>query len=418
MHSESYFIIISISSFCSLLAIFSITHHYSKRSLIPLDAWILIVGFIYGIVLKEWDIQNLPHFNLDPQIIILVILPLLIFASGRLINLNDLKSSAVPISFFATIGVVVTSFLIGAPIAWMLNIPLLHGLLIGAAAGATDPAAVASIFHNFKIPERLALLVEGESLFNDGTTVVFFALISSLVLSEQTFSLVDSVGVFVWAILAALPLGALFGWIGAKILNNWQEEYATYDLSMTIIITYASFLIAENLLHVSGVIAVLSTAITFFRYRESRFSRDKKISQSIDNKDNTKSINDFWEYIALVANGVLFFSLGATAGLHDFSEVPTFAVIGAIMSLILARCLLVYGGSLLLAGVKHGLPLQWQHVLVLGGLRGAVSAALILMIPHDYPLRGTFLCLIVAMIIFTLIIQPTLLKYYLKKTTI
>lgn len=409
MQVESHFILISLVSFCSLLALFAFCHHYTKRSLIPSDAWILIAGLFYGIALKEFGITGLPRFNLEPQIIILVILPLLIFASGRLIELSELKSSALPIGFFSTVGVVATSFLIGAPIAWILDIPLLHGLLIGAAAGATDPAAVASIFHHFNIPNRLALIVEGESLFNDGTTVVFFGLISALIFSGQIFDPLNSLGAFVIAIVAAIPLGALFGCLGAKLLNHWQEPQLTFDLSISLIVTYAAFLIAEDIFHISGVITVLITAITFCRYR--------KPAHKEKNSDNIRNSDHFWEYISMIANGVLFFSLGATAGLHDFSEVPTIAVIVSVVSLIIARCLLVYGGNVFLMAVKQKLAMQWQHVLVLGGLRGAVSAALILMIPHDYAHRGTFLCLIVAMIIFTLIIQPTLLKYYLRKST-
>jgi CPA1 family monovalent cation:H+ antiporter len=289
---------------------------------------------------------------------------------------------------------------------------LVHGLLIGAAAGATDPAAVASIFHNFIIPERLGLVVEGESLFNDGTTVVFFALIGSLAFGGEVFNLSHSLAVFVWAIVAALPLGALIGWVGAFVANHWQERHVSYDISITLIISYTAFLIAEDLLHVSGVIAVLMAAITFYQCRAN-----KKVLVSEDEKTHG-SVNDFWEYIALIANGVLFFSLGATTGLHDFSEVPTIAVGVAIVSLVIARCIVVYGGSGILAVIGRKLSMQWQHVLVLGGLRGAVSAALILMIPHDYPHRGTFLCLIVGMIIFTLIIQPVMLKYYLKHSEI
>jgi CPA1 family monovalent cation:H+ antiporter len=412
MHSDSHFLLMAIVSFCCLLAVFAIAKHYTKNSFIPSDAWILIAGIIYGITLKEFHIESLPAFNLDPDIIILVILPLLIFASGRLINLDCLKSESISIGLFATVGVVATSFLIGLPVSWILGIPLIHGLLIGAAAAATDPAAVASIFHNFTIPERLSLVVEGESLFNDGTTVVLFGLIASLTFGGEVFSLTSSLAVFVWAIVAALPLGALIGWVGAFVANRWQERHVSYDISITLIISYAAFLIAEDLLHVSGVIAVLMSAITFYQFRAN------KKEQVSENEKTHDSVSDFWEYIALIANGILFFSLGATTGLHDFSEVPTIAVVVGIVSLLIARCIVVYGGSGILAIMGRKLSMQWQHVLVLGGLRGAVSAALILMIPADYPHRGTFLCLIVAMIIFTLIIQPTLLKHYLKKTTV
>lgn len=415
MHSDTHFIIIVISSFCGLLAIFTAVNHYSKRSLIPSDTWVLIAGLLYGISLKEFGLDSLPRFDLHPQVIILVFLPLLIFVSGRLINPDSLKLEVVPIGLFSTVGVVVTAFVIGAPLAWMLDIPLLQGLLIGAAAGATDPAAVASIFHNFRIPQRLGLIVEGESLFNDGTTVVFFGLIGGLAFSGEAFSLGYSVGAFTWAIIAALPLGIFMGYLAAMILNHWQERHVSYELSVTLVMVYVVFLIAEELVHTSGVIAVLMATIAFCRYRGREKHTDKTIAVATESASNT---DDFWGYLAMIANGILFFSLGATTGLHDFGEVPLLAIVVAITSLLIARGIVIYGGSLLLAGVRHKLSIQWQNVLMLGGLRGAVSAALILMIPQSYPHKGTFLCLIVAMIIFTLTVQPVLLKMYLKNNKI
>jgi CPA1 family monovalent cation:H+ antiporter len=229
------------------------------------------------------------------------------------------------------------------------------------------------------------------------------------------FHLGYSLGVFAWAIIAALPLGMLFGWLAAILLNYWQEKHLSYELSMSLVMIYAVFLIAEEILHISGVIAVLMAAITFCRYRIREQGSYEEIERVVKSTDD---IDGFWDYLAMIANGILFFSLGATTGLHDFSEVPLIAVAVAIVSLIIARCVVVYGGSLLLARVKHQLSIQWQDVLMLGGLRGAVSAALILMIPESYPHKGTFLCLFVSMIIFTLTVQPVLLKMYLKKNDI
>ncbi|MFT5420083.1 MAG: CPA1 family monovalent cation:H+ antiporter [Candidatus Endobugula sp.] len=412
MSAESHLVLMGLISFCALLLLLSIVRQYAHRSVIPPDAWVLLAGIFYGVGLKKFDIQSLPTFELSPDVIILIFLPLLIFASGRFINLQALKSEAAPISFFAIVGVLFTSFAIGAPVAWALDIPLLHGLLIGAAAGATDPAAVAAIFHSFDIPTRLGLIVEGESLFNDGTTVVLFGLVVSLVIGSESFSFYQSLGTFVWAIIIALPLGAACGYVGAKVLLYWQQKNVFLEVSMTFIISYAAFLIAEELLHVSGVIAVLMAAVLFVKTYHATEAREEK------ERVNRRILSEFWDYTSIVINGILFFSLGAATGLHDFSEVPTIAMVAALGSLVLSRLVLVYGGSALLRLFNIRLALTWQHILVFGGLRGAVSAALILMIPHDYPHRGVFLCLAFAMIAFTLIVQPVLMKMYLQRNEI
>jgi len=409
MPSDPNFIIIAIVSFCCLLMLLSVTKHYAKDSLIPADAWVLIIGFIYGICIKHFELDQLPSFTLNPEIILLVLLPLLIFSSGRLITASELKSEALPIGFFSTVGVIATTFLIGVPLAYVLDIPMIHGLLLGAAASATDPAAVSSIFQNFTIEKRLELIVEGESLFNDGTTVVLFSLISGIVLSNAPFSFLSTFGTFVWAASISLPLGFLLGHLGAFTINRWKERHASFDISISLIVAYSSFLIAEKLLHISGVITVLVAAMVFYRYR-------KLSAKTPETEERTNySIANFWEYIALLANGILFFSLGTTTGLHDFSEVPTIAVVVGVAAVFIGRCIVVYGSSGLLRIARHKLAFTWQNILVLGGLRGAVSAALILMIPHDYPYRNIFLCVIVAIIIFTLILQPIALKYYLAK---
>lgn len=416
MHTDSHFIVVAILSFCCLLLVLSVTKHYAKNSLIPADAWVLIIGLIYGLGLRHLELDTLPTFSLNPDVIILVLLPLLIFSSGRLIDVKDLKPQSLPIGFFATAGVVATTFLIGVPLSYVLGIPIIHGLLLGAAASATDPAAVASIFHNFTIEKSLEITVEGESLFNDGTTVVLFGLLSSILFSNAPFIFLNSFGLFMWAILAALPLGFILGRLGAFVINQWQERHASFDISISLIIAYLSFLIAEKLLHASGVITVLVTAIIFYKYCNTSVKAPVTIQDKTE--DTSNSITNFWEYIALVANGILFFSLGATTGLHDFSEVPTIAVVVGVVSVVIARCIIVYGGAGLLCIVRYKLALKSQNILVLGGLRGAVSAALILMIPHDYPYRDIFLCVIVAIIIFTLIVQPIALKYYLNKDTV
>lgn len=405
---HNHFLIVGLSVFCFLLLLFSAVKCYARRSFLPAEAWILVAGISYGIFLKETDITWLPVIEFNPEIVLFIFLPLLIFASGRLINVGILKAESVPIGFFASIGVIATSFMIGAPVAWVLDIPLLHGLLIGAAAGATDPAAVAAIFHSFRIPERLGLTIEGESLFNDGTTVVLFALISGLVLSNSMFNLTDSLLEFVWAIAGAIPVGVIIGWLGARLLIFWGHQQLFFSISISLVVAYSAFLIGEELLHVSGVIAVLMAAIVFIQ------TRVKKNAGEVYRREEGV-FDAFWEYLADLTNGILFFALGVATGIHDFKEVPFIAVVTAVVAMVLARIILVYGSSSLLGVIGKSYPRPWQHIMCLGGLRGGVSAALILLIPEDYPYRGHFLCLAFAMISFSLIVQPMLLKMYLKR---
>lgn len=118
----------------------------------------------------------------------------------------------------------------------------------------------------------------------------------------------------------------------------------------------------------------------------------------------------FWDYISQTLNAFLFFMLGAMSGAHDFSALPFTITIAAVAVLLLSRAAIAYGGGALLR-----FPISWQNVMMLGGLRGGISAALVLLIPHDYAHQQMFLCLAFIMIAFTLIVFPPLLSVYLKR---
>lgn len=169
---------------CLLLMLLTGIAHYSRRSRLPAEAWTLIIGLGAGLTAKFTAFDLIPYALFSLGVILVGILPLLIFASGRKIRPAVLKADALEISYLALPGVVLTAVLFGWSMSWILDIPLLPGLVLGAAIGASDPAAVVSIFQRFGLPERLNLIVEGESLFNDGTTVVVFSVITGLALEE------------------------------------------------------------------------------------------------------------------------------------------------------------------------------------------------------------------------------------------
>jgi len=407
-NNHSITIIIIQLNLCLLL--FTLIRHYSRKSILPAEAWILISGVLYGIVSRYTDVKWIPTINLSPEIVFFLFLPLLIFSSGRLINTGILKFEAIPIGLYAVIGVITTAFIIAVPIAYTLGIPLMHGLLLGSALAATDPVAVGSIFQRFKMPEKLALIVEGESLFNDGTTVVLFHLISSLVLAHATFSLGHTGLSFFWSITGAFILGIGMGWMMAAILEIWQDHHTFVPVTLTFILALSVFLLAEDVFHVSGVVAVLLAAIIFVQKHHLRGEDERE-------NENAKLFGSIWDYISVLTNSFLFFALGTETGAHPFN-ITLFSIFVAIFVMVTSRSIVVYLGGFFLRIMGHRLPFTWQNILNIGGLRGAVSAALILMVPHDYIYREEFLCLAFAMISFSLIFQPILMQAYLKKAVL
>ena len=396
-----------IIQLCIGLLLLTALRHYTRNSVLPGEVWVLAIGILYGIIGRYTDYAHFPKLDLSPDVVLFLLLPLLIFATGRIIKPEILKMEAMPIGLYALVGVLSSAFLIGVPLSYVLDLPLLHALFFGAALAATDPVAVGAIFHRFKMPEELELIVEGESLFNDGTTVVLFQLLAGLVLAGAVFNISETGMTFGWAVLAAFPLGLALGWMAAKILRLWHEYHPFFPVTMTIILALFTFTLAEHFLHISGVIAVLMASIAFVRTHCQCKDFDRA-------PEDTKTFNSFWEYIAILSNGFLFFVLGAEAGSHPYGLTFLQVVIAAI-AMFGARSIVVYIGGRILKGLKHELPMSWLHILNIGGLKGAVSAALILTIPHDYPHRETFLCLAFTLIILSLILQPIIMHYYLKK---
>lgn len=406
MHSLDYQLITSLTAGCILLLFIAVLRHYSRHSFLPAESWLLLTGAGYG-YLQSRHFTELPLLELSPELVIWLLLPILIFASGRNISARALAREWMPIFCYAVIGVLCTLFLIGIPLTYSLKIPLLDGLFFAAAVAATAPSAVAAIFQRFSIPERLSIILEGESVFNDSTAIVLFGLLGSLVIIGAQLNLQVAVLNFTWSIALAIPLGIVLGWIAGKLIAYWHEQNQFTGLSITIVIAYGGYLIAESLLHVSGVITVLCISLSFIHFRKAR-GHEAEIDEG-----KTELFSGFWEYLEQLAGSLLFFALGVAVGAHEFPV--SWIIPGVVLILLFARAVAVYGFALILNLGNYSIPLNWQHVLMLGGLRGAVSAALVLMLPADYQYRITMLCLVFVLCLYTLVVHPLLLRIYLQR---
>ena len=389
---------LTLASFCCLLFALAGIRHYARNSVLPAESWVLLLGLGYGLARKYFP--ALPALELTPELVFSLILPVLIFAAASMLPPRQLLANGIHIGILAIAGVVATLFLIAIPLHYGLEIPLIHALLLAAAVAATDPSAVVSIFQRFQLPEKLNAIIEGESLFNDATAIVAFVTIASLAPGHSEFEITDTLGRLAWALGAAILVGLLLGWCAAKLILAWSEKNSFTGLSLTLILAFSSFLVAEHLLHASGVIATMAAAWVFLAYR------------GVPAKG--EAFHSFWSYLSELATGMLFFILGVTAGQHNFPL--TWAIPGIILTVLMARVVLIYGSHLIFWAIRKPLPWPWQHILILGGLRGAVSAALVLLIPADYVYREFMLCMVLVVCLFTLVINPLFLQIYLKKS--
>ena len=389
-----------------LIGLCAVEHHF-RLSRLPYICWMVLFGALYGLLTKSL-LPGLPGFHLSPDVILFIFLPVLIFDSSRKLDLGMARDEVVPASVLATAGILVSMAVMAVVIKFVTGRAWVDILFFSAIMSATDPVAVAAVFKQFSIPEKLRTLLEGESLLNDGTTIILFMLLSGKVLEGKSLVSEHGLLVFTASIIGAVLLGALTGWGGALLMRKWKalKDHFIGPL-LPLLIVYLTFCLAQAALEISGVIAVMSTTI-IMRLSYRRFRPDE-----IPSEVQLEFYQGFWDFLGDLANAVLFFMLGVEIGAHYY-EINWAVMPGVILALLLSRSVVVYGFGALFRMGGLRLPMSWQHVLNLGGLKGALSVALILMIPQDYAYRNLFLCAALAMCLFSLIANTLALRVYLK----
>lgn len=378
--------------------------YYSQRLrfLAPI-IWVLLIGFAYSVVARFTDI-GVPELPLDPEVILFAFVPLLIFASTQKICLHHFKKVLAPASFIATVGILISMVIIALPLYFFVSFSVLEALLFGVILSATDPLAVGALLAGNKdVPESQKLLIEGESILNDGFVVTVAGIIAMMLFGGEEFNLIHSGLDFLKHIVGALVLGTVIGRGGRWLLDGWMEEHFTLTVNMTLAVAYGSFALGE-MFHLSGILAVFAAALAF-GYKRTEEDHQKHVHRHL------------WEYLEYVSNAVLFFLLGASFfvyfSLEEFS-LGMFSLV--ILFLLLPRLLSL---AALLPFLKlEGEKLGKRELLLLNfaGARGAVSIALILLLPADFHLKQTFLAMAFVLIFLSLLIYPVCLGQVLKKS--
>jgi CPA1 family monovalent cation:H+ antiporter len=408
---ESELIVTFMLSLSLLLVIVSAVRHYTRNFIIPGVTILMFLGAILAAApIIGFEVDEFYNFiEALPEIILLVIIPILIFESGRKLKIGQIKKEAIPIGFFAIIGVILTIIIIGFAVNGVFQIPFIDALLFGAILAATDPVAVGVIFKKVPIPHKLNIIIEGESLFNDATGVISFNVIRGIIFSGVAFSLLDASISFIWSMVGAIALGTAIGWVGGKVLDKWKaDEYVDFTFSLGLAIS--GYIVADHFLHVSGVVTTLFTALLLI-------IKHKEISTGV-----RKLFHKYWDYLGFVTNSILFFLIGIpllAVGTAESIGFPLILIIVAPFAIMMmSRAVVVYGGSTFLRIFRVKIPVKWQNVLTLGGIRGGMTVALVLSLSAEYEFKNLFISLIIPLIAINLLVNPILLNQYLKKSKI
>jgi CPA1 family monovalent cation:H+ antiporter len=372
----------------------------ARHSRVPYTVGLVLAGLIIGLI------PNHPTFTITPDLVMVVFLPALLFAGAWTYPQAELRRSWPLIVLLATVGVLVCMLVSWFVLTRFAGISSQTALMFGAIVSATDPVAVIAVFRTLGTDPRLNAIVEGESLSNDATAVVAYKLTLALTISTAHPSLAEPLLEFARLLVGGAAVGLAVGGIGLLVLRL-TDDYMVEAMG-TVLVAYGAYYIADTIA-VSGLIAVIVAAmlIAGVGMRSGALTATRA------------SVNQLWEFIAFAANSALFLLVGLSIDLSGMRE--TLAVVGwSIGAVILARAVSVYGLCRVSALWKAAIPLQWQHVLALGGLRGALSMALVLSLPDAFPQRQLLLSMVFSVVLFTIIIQglalaPAILRLGLQR---
>ena len=374
---------------------------------VPYTVILVILGMLLGWLARHYtEMHFLNDFQLTPELVLFLFLPALIFESAFNMNARQLVKDLAPILILAILALLISTAIIGAGLKLTLGIDLGLALLFGALISATDPVAVIALFKELGAPERLTILVEGESLLNDATAIVLFTIILGLLVSggfgwtDAGFAVYEFFRVFFGGIL----VGAVIGFIISELLHRLFTGLSAFMI-MSIVVAYASFVIAEHLLHVSGVMAVVSAAITLGILWVSR------ISQAA-----TNTVKETWGVIALVSNSLLFLLVGLSVDLNSLLGHADI-VIAAILLVMIARASTIYTlvpATTRLFSLPH-VSMGERHIMWWGGLKGGLAIAIVLSVPNDLPGKDMLLNMTLGVVIFSLLINATTIRPLIRK---
>lgn len=375
-----------------LLLIASLVAIAVRRLRIPYTVALVVVGLLLTALTPA-------KFALTPELILALFVPPLLFEASFHLNIHDLRDHLPSILVLAVPGVILTMLIVGGTLVMGIHLSLPVALVFGALIAATDPVAVVALFRQLGVPKQLAVLVEGESLFNDGTALVLFNLALGVAISGQ-FNFLNSLADFFRIALGGIAVGLLLGYIISRLIAR-IDDYLI-ETTLTTVLAYGAYLLAEQI-HFSGVLAVVAAGLVNGNLGRQGMSPTTRIV-----------LFNFWEYLAFLTNSLVFLLIGLQIDIPSLlnSWQP---ILWAIAAVLVARLVVVYGFSWILKRFTQPVPFRWQHVLAWGGLRGALSLALALSLPVSLgPERSLLLGVAFGVVLFTLLVQATTMSPFVR----
>ena len=393
----------SLRQAVALLAIAIVVAIAARQFRLPYTVGLVIVGAILTLS-KPGFVPHLTH-----DLIFDLLLPPLLFEAALSMSWRELQRDFFPIAVLATLGTVIAACVVTGGMVWLLDWPAPSALVFGVLIAATDPVAIIAMFKDNKLKGRLCLLVEGESLLNDGVAAVLFVMaLAWAQAAGHTQASFATVTTLVRIVLGGVIIGAVFGGVAVLVAKRTSEHLI--EGALTMVAAYGSFSAADYF-DVSGVLATVTAGLVLGNL--DLLSSDKKGYLSLKGREFVIS---FWEFAAFLANSVVFLLIGIDVAAMPFQSYGVPVLLASIALVLLGRGLVVYPLSLLFLRSRWEISLREQHVLWWGGLRGALGLALALSLPQTLPLRHEIVVVTFGVVAFSIVVQGLTMPLLLRRS--
>ena len=376
-----------------LLLIAAVVAILTRRLGLPYSVGLVTAGIILAIL------PFAPKVNLTKDLIFTALLPPLLFEAAFYIHWNQLRRDFSVIFVLATLGVLLSACVTATGMHYLVHWQWLGALVFGVLIAATDPVSVIATFKESKASGRLLVLIEAESLLNDGTAAVAFGVVVALASGQQLTSL-EITMMFLRTIGGGILCGGVVA-LGALLLAGRTDDHLV-EISFTTVAAYGSFLLADHF-GLSGVLATITAGLVMGNLK----------SLNAISERGKEAVDAFWEYAAFVANSLVFLLIGMHEAHQNFVTIWLPAVI-AIALVTLGRAVAIYPCCFIFSRSSLRVTMKHQHVLLWGGVRGALALALALGLPSEVAQREEIITISFAVVAFSVFVQGLTVKPLLR----
>jgi len=416
-------IIALVGALAALFIVIGVSEPLSERLRLPFTVILAIVGAVIG-ALALYVLSSDMASTLNPvlrrflelpirsNVFLYVLLPTLLFQVALMVNARRMLDDWVPILVMAVGAVVVATVVIGYALSPFTSLSFAACLLIGAIVSTTDPSAVVSIFRNIAAPQRLTRIVEGESLLNDAAAIALFGFFLTFVMSGVPDpSLQDALVIFPWLVFGGIGLGLILARLTVAVMAL-IPTFPRAQVSISVALPYLTYIIAEQFLSTSGVIAVVVAGLTLNLTGPGRLT-----------PMSWTYLREVWEVLAYWA-GALIFILAALLipRLMGDLRLNDLYLIGVIiLAAFVARAIILWGMLPALSFMRLSPQVEpaYRAAILWGGLRGAVTLALALAVTENAlvppAIKREVGILATGFTLFTLLVQGTTLRWVIAR---